>query len=66
MGKRNGCAVDASSVIGEVSRRGIISVVIGSVVDSMVVGNGAVVVTTVEMSVGVVVSTAMVVSAGTG
>lgn len=57
--------VVASSVTGEVSGLGIISVVIGSVVSSMVVGSGAVVViTTVEGSVGLVVSIAMVVSAG--
>lgn len=58
--------VDASTVTGEVSGLVIISVVSGSVVGSMVVGGGAVVVTTVEMSVGVVVSIMMVVSVGAG
>lgn len=64
MDKRKGCVVDASSVTGEVSGLVIISVVTGSVAGSMVVGGGAVVVTTVEVSVGMVVS--MVVSAGVG
>lgn len=67
VGKTKGCVVDASSVIGEVSGLGIISVVLGSVVGSKVVGNGAVVVTTtVEVSVGVVVSMALVVPTGVG
>lgn len=45
----------------------IVSVVTGSAVGSMVVGDGAVVVTTtVEVSGGVLVSMVMVVSAGVG
>lgn len=66
MGNRKGSVVDASTVTGEVSGLVIISVVSGSVVGSMVVGGGAVVVTTVEMSVGVVVSIMIVVSVGAG
>lgn len=66
MGNRKGSVVDASTVTGEVSELVIISVVSGSVVGSMVVGGGAVVVTTVEMSVGVVVSIMIVVSVGAG
>lgn len=67
VGKRRGCVVDASSVTEDVSGLVIISVDNGSVVGSMVVGNGAVVVTiAVEASVGVVVSIVMVVSTGGG
>lgn len=67
VGKRNVGVVDASSVIGEVSGVVTISVVTGSVVGSMVVRSGAVVVTaTVDVSVGVVVSMVMVASTGAG
>lgn len=61
MGKREGCVVDASSVVGEVSGLVTISVVTGSLVASMVVRSGVVIVTTVEVSFGVVLSIMMVV-----
>lgn len=57
--------VDASSVVGEMSGLVTISVVTGSVVNSMVVGSGAVIVI-VEVSVRVVLSMKMVVSAVVG
>lgn len=66
MGKREGCAVDASSVVGEVSGLVTISVVTGSLVASMAVRNGAVIVTTVGVSVGVVLPIMMVVSTVVG
>lgn len=65
VGKRKGCVVDASSVVGEMSGLVTISVVTGSVVNSMVVGSGAVIVI-VEVSVRVVLSMKMVVSAVVG
>lgn len=61
VGKREGCVVDASSVVGEVSGLVTISVVTGSLVASMVVRSGVVIVTTVEVSFGVVLSIMMVV-----
>lgn len=67
MGRRKGCGVDVSSVIGEVPGLVIISVVTGSLVGSMVVGGSAVLVTTtVGVCEGVVVSMVMLVSAGVG
>ncbi len=62
MGKRKGCRVDASSLMGGVSGLVIISMVPSSVEGSMVVGSAAV----VEVSVGVMVSMVMLVSTGEG
>ena len=65
MGERNGGVVDPSSFIGEVPGLVTISEVAGSVVDTTVVGGGAVVVkATVEVSIGAMIS--MLVSADVG
>lgn len=66
MGKREGCVVDASSVVAEDSGLVTSSVVTGSPVALMVVWSGAVDVATVEISVGVVMSTVAVMSTGVG
>lgn len=66
VGKRKGCVTDTSFVVREVSGLVIIFVVIGSVVTMMEVGSDAVIVKTVEVSAGVVLSIAMVVSAEVG
>lgn len=66
VGKREGCVVDASSVVAEDSGLVTSSVVTGSPVALMVVWSGAVDVATVEISVGVVMSTVAVMSTGVG
>lgn len=65
-GKREGCVVDASSVVGEDSGLVTSSVVTGSLVALMVVCSSAVDVITVEISVGVVMSTVTAMSTVVG
>lgn len=66
MGTRKGCVVDSSSVVGEVSGLVIISVVTSSAVSAIDVGVGAVIVRTVTVSVGVVLSVIAVVPVEVG
>lgn len=66
MGTRKGRLVDSSSVVGEVSGLVIISVVTSSAVSAIDVGVDAVIVRTVTVSVGVVLSVIAVVPVEVG